>query len=81
MINQVETLYEQGVAANKERETLFTRSLQMWLRPLSDEVNLQNGKLVLIFNEDGSNQFRLEGVDDALQQKVAAQFPRFATNL
>lgn len=77
MINNIKLAYEDGEQPSKEREALFTKSLQMWLRPFSDEINKQNGQLVLIFSSDGANSFRLEGVDDALREKIVRQFPQF----
>ena len=77
MINNIALEYEDGEAPSKERETLFTKSLQMWLRPFSEEINRQNGKLVLIFARNGANSFRLEGVDDGLKERIVRQFPQF----
>ncbi|NCI48265.1 hypothetical protein [Sediminibacterium soli] len=76
MIHNVHLEYE-GAAPARERELMFTRSLQMWLRPFSEEINRQQGKLVLIFCGDGSNKFRIEQVSEELKQKIAEQFPRF----
>jgi hypothetical protein len=77
MIEHIETVYEDSVPVSKEREQLFQRSLQMWLRPFSEEINKQHGRLVLIFCEDGSNRFRLEDVEASLIAKIEAQFPKF----
>lgn len=78
MINNVHLEYE-GAAPGHERETIFARSLQMWLRPFSEKINQQDGKLVLIFCKDGSNKFRLENVNEELRQEIAEQFPRFVS--
>jgi hypothetical protein len=77
MINMVVYEYVDGMIPADEREELFTKSLQMWLRPYSDEINRQKGKLVLYFSADGSNGFRLEGVDKALWEEVVSHFPTF----
>jgi hypothetical protein len=77
MINNIQIEYEDGEMPSKERETLFIKSLQMWLRPFSDEINNQNGTLVLIFSLDGANSFRLEGVEEELKDKIVRQFPQF----
>ena len=77
MINTVVYEYPDGVIPADEREELFTKSLQMWLRPYSEEINRQKGKLVLSFSGDGSNGFRLEGIADNLWEKVVKQFPTF----
>jgi hypothetical protein len=77
MINTVVYEYVDGVVPVSEREELFTKSLQMWLRPFSEEINRQKGKLVVYFSADGSNGFRLEGVDNVLWDKIIKQFPMF----
>jgi len=77
MINNILIEYEDGEIPSKEREALFIKSLQMWLRPFSDEINKQNGTLVLIFSLDGANSFRLEGVEEELKDKIVRQFPQF----
>jgi hypothetical protein len=77
MIQNVLFEYEDDEKPSKEREILFTKSLQMWLRPFGDEINKQNGTLVLIFSSDGANSFRLEGVEDALRESIVRQFPQF----
>jgi hypothetical protein len=77
MINNITIEYQDGTVPEQERETLFRNSLQMWLRPFSEEINMQNGKLVLCFSTEGSNGFRLEGVTEDLQEKVASRFPTF----
>jgi len=79
MIQNVEIAYEDTAPAH-ERESLFAKSLQMWLRPFSEEINRQNGKLVLVFGKDGSNKFRLENVDEALRNRIAEQFPKFVSH-
>jgi hypothetical protein len=79
MIHNIASEYEPGAKPAKEHEALFTRSLQMWLRPFSEEINGQNGKLVLIFTKEGSSRFRLENVDELLKEKIASQFPRFVS--
>lgn len=78
MIHNVHLEYE-GTAPAQEREHFFARSLQMWLRPFSEEINRQNGKLVLIFCKDGTNKFRLEEVEETLKQQIAEQFPKFVS--
>ncbi|MES2371554.1 MAG: hypothetical protein V4557_03175 [Bacteroidota bacterium] len=77
MINTVVYEYGDGVMPADEREKLFTKSLQMWLRPFSDEINRQKGKLVISFSSDGSNGFRLEGVENDLWESIIKQFPMF----
>jgi hypothetical protein len=77
MINSVVYEYADGEIPADEREELFTKSLQMWLRPFSDEINRQKGKLILYFSGDGSNGFRLEGVDSELWERITKQFPMF----
>jgi hypothetical protein len=77
MINTVVYEYVDGVVPADAREELFTKSLQMWLRPFSEEINRQKGKLILYFSSDGSNGFRLEGVDNDLWDKITKQFPMF----
>jgi len=77
MISNIVFEYENNTKPSKEREILFTKSLQMWLRPFSEEINKQQGKLVLFFSENGSNSFRLEGVEEELKIKVISQFPQF----
>jgi hypothetical protein len=79
MIHTIASEYEPGAKPSREYEALFTRSLQMWLRPFSEEINQQDGKLVMIFARDGSSRFRLENVDELLKEKIASQFPRFAS--
>jgi hypothetical protein len=79
MIHNIASEYEPAAKPTKEYEALFTRSLQMWLRPFSEEINHQNGKLVMIFAKDGSSRFRLENVDELLKEKIASQFPRFVS--
>jgi hypothetical protein len=77
MINTVVYEYVDGVVPQDEREKLFTKSLQMWLRPFSEEINRQKGKLVVYFSSDGSNGFRLEDVDNDLWERITRQFPMF----
>ena len=77
MIHTIASEYEPGAKPAKEYEALFTRSLQMWLRPFSEEINQQNGKLVMIFAKDGSSRFRLENVNELLKEKIASRFPGF----
>ncbi|MES2329515.1 MAG: hypothetical protein V4539_07930 [Bacteroidota bacterium] len=77
MINIVVYEYPDGIIPADEREDMFAKSLQMWLRPFSEEINRQKGKLVLYFCGDGSNGFRLEGVDDGLWERVINRFPTF----
>ncbi|MEO8172182.1 MAG: hypothetical protein ABI581_03830 [Sediminibacterium sp.] len=81
MINTVVYEYVDGVEPADEREKLFTKSLQMWLRPFSEEINRQKGKLILYFSADGSNGFRLEGVDKVLWDMITKQFPMFVKDL
>ena len=77
MINNIVFEYENETKPSGEREALFTKSLQMWLRPFSEEINRQDGKLVLFFSENGSNSFRLEGVEESLKTRIISQFPQF----
>ncbi len=79
MILNVASEYEEAVKPSREQETLFTKSLQMWLRPFSEDINQQNGKLVLLYAKDGTNRFRLENIDEALQEKIANRFPKFVS--
>lgn len=79
MINDIASEYDEGAMPSKEQEALFARSLQMWLRPFSDDINRQDGKLVMIFAKDGSNRFRLENIDELLKEKIASQFPKFVS--
>ena len=77
MIDTVVYEYEGNVIPNDERQELFAKSLQMWLRPYSEEINHQKGKLVLCFSPDGTNGFRLENVNVDLWERVLKLFPAF----
>lgn len=75
MIHNIETEYEQGVKPTHACETLFKRCLQECLRPYSEEINRQNGTVVMIFTKSGSSRFRLENMCELLKEKIASHFP------
>jgi hypothetical protein len=75
MIHIISSEYEPGATPTKECEALFKRCLQECLRPYSEEINQQNGTVVMIFAKDGSSRFRLENVDELLKEKIVRQFP------
>jgi hypothetical protein len=75
MIHNIRSEYESGATPTKECEALFKRCLQACLRPYSEEINQQNGTVVMMFVKDGSSIFRLENVDESLRDKIINQFP------
>jgi hypothetical protein len=77
MIYNVRCEHEDLSLISKEAEIHFVKSLQMWLRPFSEEINQQNGTLVAVFGMDGTNGFQLENISDDLQRKIAERFPTF----
>jgi hypothetical protein len=79
MIQNIDSEYEPGAAPTKECEAFFKRCLQACLRPYSEEINQQNGTVVMIFLKDGSSIFRMENIDEPLKEKIVSQFPDLFT--
>jgi hypothetical protein len=77
MIKNIVCEYEDGVDPSGDRQGLFINSVQMWLRPFSEAINAQNGKVTLYFSTGAANMFRLEGVDERLNGQVMERFAEF----
>ena len=77
MIEQIEFAYGEGVRKDVNREVNMKNNLHMWLGPLAEEINKQEGIVFVIFSSHDTQSFEVDGISIELKKRVIDRFNSF----
>lgn len=69
--------YADNLNPDAKREQQMVRSANNWFEPLIDEINAQEGEIIIFFADEFNNRVRFKGFDDELDRKMEKQFNSF----
>lgn len=77
MIDNLEFSYSPDVIRDKVSEASMRNSVEMWLRPLEQEINEKNVIVGVIFLSTGQNEVTLLGADADLYARFVNRMKEF----
>jgi hypothetical protein len=77
MIKHIEFAYSEGVRKDANREANMTNNINMWLQPLVEEINKQEGIVFVIFSTYDTQTFEVDGISIELKKRVFERLDSF----
>ena len=77
MIEHIEFAYSEGTQKDAAREANMKNNLNMWLGPLAEEINKQEGIVFVIFSSYDTQNFEVDGISIELKKRVIERFDSF----
>ncbi|HLX65421.1 MAG TPA: hypothetical protein VKR41_00450 [Puia sp.] len=69
--------YADKVASHVNREDSMINNLNSWLGPFADEINAQDGSIVVYFQNNREQRVSFDGISEQLQTILYRQLDKF----
>ena len=78
MIEHIEFAYSPELRKDETREANMRNNLNMWLEPLTKEINDQLGIVFVIFTSYEAQEFSIDGISVELKKRVIERTSAFS---